>query len=111
MADPLLGTTAPALIVGPRGVSAQDAARAYQDAGGGIGGTGSDFGGVLSRAVEGAVNAGHAAENQAMTAISGGGNLTEVVQAVSRAELALQTTTAIRDRVVSAYQDIMRMPI
>jgi flagellar hook-basal body complex protein FliE len=34
-----------------------------------------------------------------------------VVQAVSRAELALQTTTAIRDRVVSAYQEIMRMPI
>ena len=46
-----------------------------------------------------------------MSAIAGGGNLTEVVQAVSRAELALQTTTAIRDRVVSAYQDIMRMPI
>ncbi len=110
MADPLLGATAPALIVSPRGVSPQDAARAYQDVGG-IGGTGSDFGGVLSRAVEGAVSAGHAAENQAMTAIAGGGNLTEVVQAVSRAELALQTTTAIRDRVVSAYQDIMRMPI
>jgi flagellar hook-basal body complex protein FliE len=110
MADPLLGTTAPALIVSPRGVSPQDAARAYQDVGG-IGGTGSDFGGMLSRAIEGAVDAGHAAENQAMTAIAGGGNLTEVVQAVSRAELALQTTTAIRDRVVSAYQDIMRMPI
>ena len=28
-----------------------------------------------------------------------------------RAELALQTATAVRDRVVSAYQDVMRMPI
>jgi flagellar hook-basal body complex protein FliE len=46
-----------------------------------------------------------------MKAISGGGNLTEVVTAVARAELALQSTVAIRDRVVQAYQDIMRMPI
>jgi flagellar hook-basal body complex protein FliE len=112
MALPLTGTTAPPLIVTPRGVTPQDAARAYQDVDGGMASpTSADFGGVLSRAVEGAVQAGHAAESQAMTAIAGGGNLTEVVQAVSRAELALQTTTAIRDRVVSAYQDIMRMPI
>jgi flagellar hook-basal body complex protein FliE len=34
-----------------------------------------------------------------------------VVSAVAKAELALQTTVAIRDRVVQAYQDIMRMPI
>ena len=46
-----------------------------------------------------------------MQAISGEGNLTDVVTALSRAELALQTATAIRDRVVSAYQDIMKMPI
>ncbi|WP_343898090.1 flagellar hook-basal body complex protein FliE [Craurococcus roseus] len=30
---------------------------------------------------------------------------------MSRAELALQTAVAVRDRVVSAYQDVMRMPI
>jgi flagellar hook-basal body complex protein FliE len=30
---------------------------------------------------------------------------------VAKAELALQTTAAVRDRVVQAYQDIMRMPI
>jgi flagellar hook-basal body complex protein FliE len=108
MAVPIAGNTAPPLIVTPRGVSPQDAARAYQEVGGG---GGADFGGVLARAVDDAVQAGHAAENQAVAAIAGGGSLTEVVQAVSRAEIALQTTTAIRDRVVSAYQDIMRMPI
>ena len=31
--------------------------------------------------------------------------------AVSKAQLALQSTTAIRDRVVQAYQDIMKMSI
>jgi len=112
MASPITGSVAPPLIVTPGGVTPQDAARAYQDVdGGSTVPAGSDFGSMVSRAIEGAVDAGHVAENDAMTAIAGGGNLTEVVQAVSRAELALQTTTAIRDRVVSAYQDIMRMPI
>ena len=46
-----------------------------------------------------------------MKAISGGGNLTDVVTALSHAEMTLQTATAIRDRVVQAYQDIMKMPI
>ncbi len=35
----------------------------------------------------------------------------DVVQAVSNAELTLQTVVAVRDRVVNAYQEIMRMPI
>jgi flagellar hook-basal body complex protein FliE len=30
---------------------------------------------------------------------------------VSNASVTLQTVTAVRDRVISAYQDIMRMPI
>jgi flagellar hook-basal body complex protein FliE len=58
-----------------------------------------------------AIETGHAADDQAMKAISGGGNLTEVVTALSHAEMTLQTATAIRDRVVQAYQDIMKMPI
>ena len=54
---------------------------------------------------------GQDAETKAAHAIQGGGSLTEVVTAISRAELALQSATAIRDRVVQAYQDIMKMPI
>jgi flagellar hook-basal body complex protein FliE len=109
------GITAAPLIVTPsgsppRGVSAQDAARAYGAVDSGAT-PGSDFGGMLARAMDDAVQTGHAAEAQAMQAISGNGSLTEVVQAVSRAEIALQTTTAIRDRVIQAYQDIMKMPI
>ena len=70
-----------------------------------------EFGAVLQRAMQGVVDTGHAAEAKSMDAISGNGNLTDVVTAVSKAELALQSATTIRDRVVQAYQDIMRMPI
>ena len=74
-------------------------------------GAGASFGAALERAAQGVMDAGHAADAQAAAGIAGTGNLTEVVAAVSRAELALQATTAIRDRMVSAYQEIMRIPI
>ncbi|MGD9538047.1 MAG: flagellar hook-basal body complex protein FliE [Alphaproteobacteria bacterium] len=38
-------------------------------------------------------------------------DLGEVVTAVASAEVTLQTVVAVRDRVVQAYQDILRMPI
>jgi flagellar hook-basal body complex protein FliE len=69
------------------------------------------FGTAITQALNQAVETGHAADGQAMKAISGGGNLTDVVTALSHAELTMQTATAIRDRVVQAYQDIMKMPI
>ena len=74
-------------------------------------GAGSSFGDTLSQALQGVVNTGHAADAAAAKGISGEGNLTDVVMAVSKAQLALQSTTAIRDRVVQAYQDIMKMSI
>ena len=72
---------------------------------------GAEFGAVLQRAVEGAVEAGHRADAASTQALAGQGSVTDVVLAVSRAELALQTAVAVRDRVVAAYQDVMRMPI
>ncbi|GAC1341717.1 MAG: flagellar hook-basal body complex protein FliE [Acetobacteraceae bacterium] len=71
----------------------------------------SGFGDILGRALGSVVDAGHKADAESVRAVSGAGNLTEVATAVSRAELALQTAVSIRDRVVQAYQDVMRMPI
>ncbi len=98
-------------------VTPSAAARAYartgSTSGGAPGGTprGADFTATIQRALEGAVSTGHQADAQAMRALAGNGNLTDMVTALSRAELTLQSATAIRDRVVQAYQDIMKMPI
>lgn len=72
---------------------------------------GPDFAGALRRAADQAVEIGRAADAASTAALTGQGSVTEVVLAVSRAELTLQTATAVRDRVVTAYQEIMRMPI
>ena len=50
-------------------------------------------------------------EDMAAKAVTGEADLTDVVQAISSAELTLQTVVSVRDRMISAYQDIMRMPI
>ena len=105
----LAGGSIPTIRITPSGAADAYARVDRGDTGGG-GGAGS-FGSVLQNALDGAIETGHTAETQAMQAITGEGNLTDVVTAISRAELALQTATAIRDRVVQAYQDIMKMPI
>jgi flagellar hook-basal body complex protein FliE len=74
-------------------------------------GSGADFGNALRSAVDSALDTGHEAEAQSMKAITQGGNVTEVATALSRAELTLQTATAVRDRMLQAYQDIMRIQI
>jgi flagellar hook-basal body complex protein FliE len=94
-------------------VTPQAAADAYRRAetGDAVGAGGTDFGSVLQNAMKGVIDAGHAAETLSAQGIAGHADVTAVVTAVSKAELALQTTAAIRDRVVQAYQDIMKMPI
>jgi flagellar hook-basal body complex protein FliE len=52
-----------------------------------------------------------AAETQMTAAVQGQGSLIDVVTAVSSAEASLETVMAVRDQVISAYQEIMRMPI
>ncbi len=72
---------------------------------------GSGFGSTLQRALDGVVQTGHEADAKAAEGMSGEGNITDVVMAVSQAQLALQSTVAIRDKVVQAYQDVMKMSI
>ncbi|MBR0661127.1 flagellar hook-basal body complex protein FliE [Neoroseomonas oryzicola] len=69
------------------------------------------FGAALARAVDQAVEVGRNADAATSRALTGEGSVTDVVLAVGRAELTLQTAVAVRDRVVAAYQDVMRMPI
>jgi flagellar hook-basal body complex protein FliE len=74
--------------------------------------TGSDsFGAVLQGAMTGLTNLGQNADTKSTQALSGTGSLTDVVMAVSKAEMALQASVAVRDKMISAYQDIMRMAV
>lgn len=72
---------------------------------------GPSFGDVMKESALNAIRTMRAGESASAKAITGEASLPEVVQAVSAAELTLQTVVSVRDRLVSAYQEIMRMPI
>jgi flagellar hook-basal body complex protein FliE len=70
-----------------------------------------DFGAMLKNAIDGVSQAGKTAETQAISAVGGKGDIVDVVTAVAESETALQTLVSVRDRVISAYEEIMRMQI
>lgn len=84
---------------------------AMGQAGGAKAAVGTDFASYMKDAVKGAIDTMHEGERMSIKGVAGEAELTEVVAAVSDAELTLQTVVALRDRMVQAYQEIIRMPI
>lgn len=85
-------------------------ARAGQ-AGGANASGGDDFGSLVQEAIRQAGASSHVAEQQALAVAGGQGDIVDVVTAIAAAETQLQTVIAVRDQVISAYQEILRMPI
>lgn len=73
--------------------------------------SGESFVDYMQDAARDSVETMKAGEQMSAKAITEEADLTDVVQAVTAAEITLQTVVSIRDRMVSAYQEIMRMPI
>ena len=71
----------------------------------------SGFGEVLADAMQNALETGRQTETQAQSLVRGEGDMVNVVTAVAETEVAMQTLVTVRDRVSSAYQEIMNMPI
>jgi len=69
------------------------------------------FGQVLADVATGTVNTMKAGEATAISGITGNASVQKVVESVMQAEQALQTALAVRDKMVSAYQEISRMAI
>jgi flagellar hook-basal body complex protein FliE len=74
------------------------------------GGSG-DFGGMVREAVGNLVETGKAAEKGAVALAEGKADMVNVVTAMAETEVALETMVSIRDKVIAAYEEIMRMPI
>ncbi len=77
---------------------------------GGEAGPGS-FGDVLKQALNSVNEAGQKSDTQAKALVNGKGNMVDVVTAVAETETAIGAVVAVRDKVIAAYEEIMRMPI
>ncbi len=69
------------------------------------------FGDLLAQQVNNVEQTAKAGEAAATQAAAGQGNMVDLVTQVAEAEVVLQTAVTIRDQVISAYQDIMKMPM
>ncbi|TGY90006.1 flagellar hook-basal body complex protein FliE [Marinicauda algicola] len=72
---------------------------------------GPDFGSLVMDAVGQTEASISTAENLTAQAATGQAELVDVVTAVAAAEVQLETVIAVRDQVIKAYQEILRMPI
>ena len=70
-----------------------------------------DFSSVLGDVVNSTVQALQQSEKMSVAAAAGKADIVDVVSSVTNAEVTLQAVVAVRDKVIEAYQDIMKMPI
>lgn len=69
------------------------------------------FGQMVEQQIGGLLNQGQAFEAQGVDMIQGRADVVDVVTAVAETEVLLETVVTVRDRVIQAYQEILRMPI
>src|SRR3974377_2283010 len=74
-------------------------------------GDGPSFSAVLKEAIGGVMEAGRKSDAQAVAMASGKANVMDVVTAVAETDVAVSTLVSVRDKVIQAYEDIMKMPI
>ncbi len=72
---------------------------------------GPNFGAMLKDAIDGVAAVGHKSDVQANAVAMGKANMIDVVTAVSESETAVQAMVSVRDKVIAAYEEILRMPI
>jgi len=74
-------------------------------------GGGNSFASVLKQAIDTVNESGHKSDQQVRAMANGGGNMVDVVTAVADTEVAIDAVVAVRDKVIAAYEEIMKMPI
>ena len=72
---------------------------------------GPDFSALLGKALDATADAGRKADVQTASVATGRADIVNVVTAVAESEAAIETLVAVRDRVIAAYEEIMRMPV
>ena len=77
----------------------------------GAGNADQSFATLLKDAIGSVVQAGHKSDAETKALAGGKANMVDVVTAVAQTEVAVDDMVAVRDKVIAAYDEIMKMPI
>jgi flagellar hook-basal body complex protein FliE len=69
------------------------------------------FTSMLKEAIGSVNELGQKSDTQTRAMVNGKSNMVDVVTAVSETEVAIDAVVAVRDKIIAAYEDIMKMPI
>ena len=72
---------------------------------------GPSFGDLLKDTMGSVVDGGRKSDQQTAAMAAGKANVMDVVTAVAETDVKISTLVSVRDKVISAYEDIMKMPI
>jgi flagellar hook-basal body complex protein FliE len=72
---------------------------------------GPSFNSVLKDVINAVTESAQKSDVQAQAVAAGKANMIDVVTAVAETETTMQTLVSVRDKVISAYEDVLRMPI
>jgi len=72
---------------------------------------GPSFSSILKDVVHAVSETGARADTQTQAVAVGKANMVDVVTAVAESETAIATLVSVRDKVIAAYEDILKMPI
>ncbi len=72
---------------------------------------GESFGELIKKAANSAVDTLKLSEQTSMQGVMGKADIAQVATALANADATLQTVVAVRDKVIAAYQDIIKMTI
>jgi flagellar hook-basal body complex protein FliE len=73
--------------------------------------SGPNFGSVLKDVIDAVSAAAQKSDAQTQAVAAGKANMVDVVTAVAETETAFQTLVSVRDKVIAAYEDVLKMPI
>lgn len=72
---------------------------------------GPGFGELVAQNVQSVVEAGQTSDKLSLDMVNGKADIVDVVTAIAQTEVAVESMVTVRDRVIQAYEEIMRMPI
>ncbi len=73
--------------------------------------SGPSFSTVLKDVIDAVSEAAQKSDAQAQAVAAGKANMIDVVTAVAETETTFQTLVSVRDKVIAAYEDVLKMPI
>jgi flagellar hook-basal body complex protein FliE len=74
-------------------------------------GSGPNFSTILKDVVDAVSTTAAKSDAQAHAVAAGNANMVDVVTAVAETETTFQTLVSVRDKVIAAYEDVLKMPI